>query len=148
VIWIHKRWTELTRDELYRILALRQQVFVVEQNRPVLDADGDDSRAWHLWRGSESIDAYLRWFEPGVRGPEASIGRVVTAAGARGTGLGRALIVEALARISSQCGSVSVRMTAQQYLERFYADYGFVRASEPFALDGIAHIEMVRQTSG
>jgi ElaA protein len=149
VTWSHKHWSELTRDEIYMILALRQRVFVVEHRRPCLDADGADSLAWHLWvaRGDEGVDAYLRWFAPGVRSAEASIGRVVTAAGVRGTGVGRALLVEGLARIHSQCGDVPVRITAQQYLERFYTEYGFIRSSGTFAIDDIDHIEMVRRPS-
>lgn len=143
--WEHKRWTDLTRDELYAILALRQRVFVVEHRRPCLDADGADALAWHLWRGEGEVHAYLRWFAPGVRCAEASMGRIATATEVRGTGLGRALLAEGLARIDSQHGAVPVRITAQQYLERFYAEYGFVRTSDTFVVDSIDHIEMVRR---
>ena len=142
--WSHKHWSELTRDEIYMILTLRQRVFVVEHRRPCLDTDGADSLAWHLWHGDEGVDAYLRWFAPGVRCIEASIGRLVTAAGVRGTGLGRTLLVEGLERINARCGDVPVRITAQQYLERFYTEYGFIRSSGTFAIDDIDHIEMVR----
>ena len=143
--WEHKRWIDLTRDELYAILAVRQRVFVVEHRRPCLDADGADARAWHLWRGEGEVQAYLRWFAPGVRCAEASLGRIVTAAEVRGTGLGRALVAEGLARVGAHHGAVAVRITAQQYLERFYAGYGFVRSSDTFVVDGIDHIEMVRR---
>ena len=142
--WEHKRWSDLTRDELYAILVLRQRIFVVEHRRPCLDADGADPLAWHLWRGDGEVRAYLRWFAPGVRCAEASMGRIVTAADVRGTGLGRALLAEGLTRIDAHHGAVPVRITAQQYLERFYSEYGFVRSSDTFVVDGIDHIEMVR----
>jgi ElaA protein len=144
MIWQHKRWGDLTRDELYAVLALRQRAFVVEHRRPCLDADGADPLAWHLWHGDAEPRAYLRWFAPGIRCTEANLGRVVTAHDARGTGLGRALVVEGLARIAAEHGAVPIRITAQQYLERFYGDNGFVRASDILVIDGIDHIEMLR----
>ncbi|MBA3538905.1 MAG: GNAT family N-acetyltransferase [Deltaproteobacteria bacterium] len=142
--WQHKPWSELHRDELYAILALRQRVFVVEHQRPCLDADGADPLAWHLSLGDRALHAYLRWFAPGIRCAEANFGRVVTAGEVRGTGLGRALVAEGLARIHAHHGPVAIRITAQQYLERFYAQYAFVRASDIVVIDGIDHVEMLR----
>jgi ElaA protein len=145
--WRYSAWAELTTDELYRILALRQRVFVVEQNCPYLDADGWDAKATHLWcddeRG-ETCVAYLRVFAPGVKYAEASLGRIVTAPEVRRAGLGRPLIREGLARIVAAHGGVPVRIGAQKYLERFYGELGFVRASDDYDEDGIPHLEMVR----
>ena len=136
-VWRSAAWSALTVDELYRILVLRQRVFVVEQTCPYLDADGYDARAVHLWTDDADgavVRACLRMFGPGVKYAEAS----------RGTGLGRALVVEGLARLEAAHGNVAVRIGAQRYLERFYGEVGFVTVSEPYLEDGIVHVEMVR----
>ena len=137
--WIYKSFDELTVAELYTVMQLRSEVFVVEQNCVYLDADGYDDRAGHLmgWRQGELV-AYARIFPPGVTYAEASIGRVITSAAARGTGAGRELMREAIARCSSP-----IRIGAQAYLERFYGSFGFVRVSEEYLEDGIPHIQMV-----
>ncbi len=140
--WHDKRFDDLTARELYAILALRDRVFVVEQACPYLEADGHDPTCRHLWAeaAESAIHAYLRLVPAGQKFAEASIGRVVVAPEARGTGLGRALMRRALATV----GDVPVRIWAQAYLARFYADLGFVGIGEPFDDDGIAHIEMLR----
>ncbi len=147
VAWRYRAWSALTVDELYRILALRQRVFIVEQSCPYLDADGWDDRASHLWcddAAGRTCEAYLRVFGPGVKYEEASLGRIVTAPEVRRVGLGRPLVREGLARIASAHGAVPVRIGAQKYLEGFYAGLGFVRASDDYLEDGIPHLEMVR----
>jgi len=145
--WRYARWADLGVDELYRILTLRQRVFVVEQRCPYLDADGYDDRASHLWTdatdGTRAL-ACLRAFGPGVKYAEASLGRIATAPESRGTGLGRALLVEGLARLAADHGAVAVRIGAQQYLERFYGEVGFVTCSAPYLEDDIPHVEMLR----
>lgn len=145
--WRYEAWPALTTAELYRLLALRQRVFVVEQTCPYLDADGWDDRAAHLWvddaAGLVAL-ACLRVFAPGVKFTEACLGRIATAPEARGTGLGRALVAEGLARVEAAHGRVPVRIGAQRYLERFYGDFGFAVASDEYLEDGIPHIEMVR----
>ncbi len=147
IAWRFAAWSALTVDELYRILVLRQRVFVVEQTCPYLDADGYDARADHLWTDDTdgvTVRACLRGFGPGVKYAEASLGRIATAPEARGTGLGRALVVEGLACLEAAHGNVAVRIGAQRYLERFYGEVGFVTVSEPYLEDGIVHVEMVR----
>jgi ElaA protein len=95
-------------------------------------------------RGGGPLVAYCRIVPPGVKFPEPSIGRVLTTAGARRTGAGRELMREAVARIAALWPGKPIRIGAQRYLERFYGDFGFVKASEPYDEDGIVHIEMVR----
>ncbi len=145
--WIYRPWSALTTDELYRIMILRQRVFVVEQTCPYLDADGWDDKATHLWcdDAAGAVLAYLRVFAPGVKYDEASLGRIVTSPEARRSGLGRRLVAAGLARIADSHGAVPVRIGAQQYLERFYGEAGFVRASDDYLEDGIPHLEMVRR---
>lgn len=140
--WHDRAFTELTIDELYAITALRQRVFIVEQNCPYLDADGVDPGSRHLWASDEDgvLHAYCRIVPAGVKFVEISIGRVITAPEARGTGLGKELMRRAIAA----CGADPIRIGAQAHLERFYGELGFVRASEPYDEDGIPHIEMRR----
>jgi ElaA protein len=141
--WRFVPWTELGRDDLYAILAARSRVFVVEQNCPYLDMDGLDAAAWHLWTGSP-VQAYLRVLPPGAKYEEASLGRIITAAEARRSGLGRALVAEGLRRAEALFGAVPIRIGAQKYLERFYGGFGFVRCSDDYEEDGIPHLEMLR----
>ena len=141
-----KPFYELPAHQLYAIMALRQEVFVVEQRCPYLDADGYDPKASHLWAtagDSEYPVAYCRIFPAGVKYPEASIGRVVSASSARRTGAGRALMVWAL-RVMDAAPMGSVRISAQSYLQRFYEGFGFRVVSEPYLEDDIPHVEMLR----
>lgn len=143
--WRYHPFAELTVDELYRILVLRQRVFVVEQACAYLDADGWDGHAEHLWLDDgDTAVACLRAFAPGVRHAEACLGRIVTAPEKRGCGLGHALVAEGLARIEAAHGPVPVRISAQAYLERFYRQHDFERASDDYDEDGIPHLAMVR----
>ena len=141
--WHDRAFAELTVRELYAITVLRERVFVVEQNCVYLDADGADPQCRHLWAEDEAtraIQAYCRLVPAGLKFAEASIGRVITAPEARGSGLGKDLMQRAIAAI----GTVPVRIGAQAHLEKFYADLGFVKTSAPYDEDGIPHIEMLR----
>lgn len=144
-LWIYKTFLELTNQELYDLLALRVEVFVVEQNCPYQDVDGKDQKAHHLlgYIGDE-LAAYSRITFPGVRFPEVSIGRIVTARKYRGKGLGKQLTDEALKRIEAGYGPVPVRISAQSYLISFYRSFGFVPEGEEYLEDGILHKEMIR----
>ena len=119
----------------------------MEQACAYLDADGWDPAAWHLlgWSAEPEpmLDLYARVFAPGVKYPEASIGRIITAPRVRGSGLGRVLVREGIRRVADAWGPVPIRIAAQQRLERFYEEFGFRRGSEPFDEDGILHVEMV-----
>lgn len=143
--WHDREFAELTVRELYAITALRERVFVLEQRCAYVDADGVDPQCRHLWAEDETtraIHAYCRLVPAGAKHPEVSIGRVITAAEARGTGLGKELMQRAIAAV----GNVPIRIGAQAHLERFYGEFGFVKASAPYDEDGIPHIEMLRAT--
>jgi ElaA protein len=151
--WMCKSFDELGSTLLYRILAARNAVFVVEQQCPYQDIDGRDPHSLHLVAQvratSEASDqphiaAYLRLLPPGLAYDEASIGRVITASSHRGTGLGRELLTRAVAIADAQWPSAALRIGAQAHLEAFYGAFGFVKASEPYDEDGIMHIEMLR----
>jgi ElaA protein len=144
--WTLRPYAQLSRDELYAALTLRQRVFVVEQRCAYLDNDGHDHEALHLWHTDPRgvVDAYLRLFAPGVKYAESSLGRVVTAPEVRRTGLGRVLVAKGLDAAAQHFGRVAVRISAQAYLERFYGDFGFVRAGENYLEDDIPHCAMVR----
>jgi ElaA protein len=149
IFWQWSRFSELTPEDLYAVVRLRETVFVVEQNCPYLDADGRDPDAWHLLGWQEhpterALAAYARVFEPGVRYDEGSIGRVVTAPAARGTGIGKALMAEALRRVESLAPGQPVKIAAQRRLEDFYLGFGFKTTSAPYEEDGIIHVDMLR----
>jgi ElaA protein len=148
IVWQWARLNELSVTDLYAVMVARQRAFTVEQNCAYLDADGLDAYAWHLigWPGNaahQDLAAYLRVVDPGHRFAEPSIGRVVTAAEYRRIGLGRALMLEGLARTGGIYPGVPVRIAAQYRLETFYASLGFRTVSSIFEEDGIPHVEML-----
>ena len=135
----------LPRD-LHDLLQLRADVFVVEQACVFAEIDGRDPEALHLLAripGSDGLAGTLRLLPPAAGAP-ASIGRVATAAWARGLGLGRALMVEGIAEARRRFGAVPIEVGAQARLEAFYAGLGFVRTSPDYDEDGILHCTMVR----
>lgn len=144
--WQMVAFETLTLHELYDLMQLRQDVFVVEQNCVYLDADGYDQKARHLLgRASDGkLVACLRLFAPGVKYTEASIGRVCTAQSVRGTGLGRELMHRGIAEAERLWPEAGIRLSAQAYLLEFYSSLGFVAVSEPYDEDGIPHVEMLR----
>ncbi|MES2358821.1 MAG: GNAT family N-acetyltransferase [Gemmatimonadota bacterium] len=145
-VWQWAHFHELTPLDLYDIVALRTAIFIVEQNCPYQDSDGADRVSHHLWtRGATGeIAAYLRVVPPGIKYVEPSLGRIATASSARGTGLGRALVREGIARAERLYGPVPIRIGAQRYLLRFYEQLGFVSTGYEYDEDDIPHTEMVR----
>ena len=141
-----RSFQQLSTSELYQLLRLRCQVFVVEQQCAYQDVDGNDERADHLlaWNADDRLCGYLRAFAPGKTDAVARIGRVVTAPAHRGTGLGHWLMEEALRYIAQRYGSAEVELSAQAYLERVYGKFGFVRSSGNYLEDGIPHCDMRR----
>lgn len=143
--WTETPFAALSPQALYEILQLRQAVFVVEQNCAYLDADGYDAPAWHLCgRDARGLAAYARLLPGGTKHAAPSIGRVITAARARGTGLGKALMREAVVRLQHHVGAVPIVLGAQAHLQRFYAEFGFVTVGVEYLEDGIPHIDMQR----
>jgi ElaA protein len=136
--------------ELARIYRARQEVFAIEQNCVYLDADEADEQSYHLaaWSAAQALPlAYARLVDPGIKYAEASMGRVITTAAARGTGLGRELVRRVLAAASELHPGQGVRISAQSRLLRFYSEFGFVAVGEDYMEDGIPHIEMLRHST-
>jgi ElaA protein len=146
--WQCLPFDELSTKEIYAILKARQAVFVVEQNCPFLDADDVDQYCLHLsgWlRGANNtLAAYARLVPPKLKYLEPSIGRVITSPEFRGQGLGKELMQRAVQAMDKLYPGLTIRIGAQQYLERFYSGFGFVTASPIYIEDGIPHVEMVR----
>ncbi len=143
--WSLKSFNELTPGELYEILRLRSEVFVMEQQCVFADIDGKDPSCYHLMaRYGEALFAYTRIVPPGVSYPEASIGRVVTAKEARFGGIGKILILKSIVSVYDLYGKVDIRIGAQLYLKKFYESFGFEQTSEMYFEDGIEHIDMVK----
>ena len=147
--WQCTYFDDLSPADLYSAMQLRQRVFVVEQNCPYLDADGSDEKALHLlgWENNGNtrrIVAYARLLPPGVKYPEASIGRVCTHPDARGTGAGKDLMRQAMQLVESSGWGMEIRIAAQMYLERFYEGFGFRRVTDPYLEDDIWHVDMLR----
>lgn len=146
--YVFKTFDQLSKEELYAVLRLRAQIFVVEQNCPYVDTDNLDQEAHHLWLAEEgTINAYARILKPGAHYREPSIGRVVTTSKKRGTGLGIEIVKRAIEESLSLYPHESIRIMAQSYLIRFYESFGFEVVSEQFLEDGIPHVEMVLNTS-
>jgi ElaA protein len=143
--WVFKKFAELNVFELYNILQLRSEVFVVEQNCPYLDADNNDQDAYHLSAyNNDKIVAYTRIIKPGNIYKEASIGRVVTSPTVRRTGIGKILMEKSIESVEELYGKVPIKIGAQLYLKNFYSSLGFIQVSDMYLEDGIEHIYMLR----
>lgn len=136
---------ELSAEELYQILQLRSEVFVVEQNCVYQDIDGKDQKAIHvIGEYDNKIVAYTRIFKPGDYFENASIGRVVVDANYRDRKWGHDLIRESITGIARHFGESPITISAQLYLQKFYESHGFAVVGETYLEDGIPHIEMLR----
>lgn len=145
VNWFLKRFSELTPQELYEILQLRIEVFVVEQNCPFQDCDDKDQDSWHfMGYANEKLVAYTRLVPPGLAYNEPSIGRVVTSPSVRRTGIGRELMIRSIERMEALYGPEPIKIGAQLYLKNFYESFGFKTISDVYLEDGIEHIYMKR----
>lgn len=144
--WKIKSFETLSVHELYDILRLRSEIFVVEQNCVYLDLDGKDKLALHLLGEFEGkIVAYSRLFKPGISFENASIGRVVVDANYRNRKWGNILMQEAIQGIKNQFGETKITIGAQLYLKKFYESHGFIQTSEMYLEDDIPHIEMKKE---
>lgn len=141
-----KSFEELSNQELYAIIRLRNEVFVVEQDCVFQDADNKDQLAYHVMiKVDDFLVAYSRVLPAGASYAEVSIGRVVSDIKARRTGAGRRLMKDSLKFILDTYGHCTVRIGAQTYLNAFYKSLGFEDAGETYLEDGIEHIEMTTQ---
>lgn len=141
--WVYKTFTELSVEELYLILQLRNEVFSVEQNCVYQDADNKDQPAFHLcgWDGP-NLAAYCRILPKGISYDHPSIGRVVTSPQYRRGGYGRELMQLAVKKTVMQFNDPLIIISAQLYLKAFYESIGFMQVSDTYMEDGIPHIKM------
>jgi len=144
--WICKKFDELTPLELYAIMRLRNEVFVVEQNCVFQDADNKDQQCYHLagWQENMLI-AYTRIVPAGIIYDQISIGRVVTSPEHRGAGTGKLLMKKSIQYAHDFFGELPIKIGAQLYLKQFYESLSFVQSSDIYLEDGIEHIQMIRQ---
>ncbi|MDQ0592146.1 ElaA protein [Chryseobacterium ginsenosidimutans] len=145
-IWKIKTFEEFTVSELYAVLKARIDVFVIEQNCPYPDLDNYDQKAIHIWAEENGdVLAYCRIFDKGIKYNETSLGRVLTTEKARGKSLGKLLIKYAVEIIENRFYTSEIRISAQDYLLKFYSDFGFVDTGKKYLEDDIPHTEMLRK---
>jgi len=145
LIWKTMPFTYFTVKELYEVLQLRSEVFVVEQDCVYQDIDFKDQKALHvLGYKNEKLVAYTRIFKPGDYFEEASIGRVVVEQNERKYGYGHDLMKKSINVIETQLGTNTIHISAQTYLEKFYNTHGFVQTGKGYLEDGIPHIKMIK----
>lgn len=137
-----KRFNELTNQELYAILKLRVDVFVVEQNCPYQELDDRDQNALHVFMTDENgIQAYLRIMDKGVESEYVSIGRLIAVR--RGCGIGTKILAEGIRTARKYFDAKQIYLEAQTYARKLYEKQGFRRISEEYLIDGISHINML-----
>ena len=140
-----KAFNDLTREELYDILQLRSEIFVVEQNCVYQDMDHKDHKAYHLLGlKNNKIIAYTRIFKPGDYFEEASIGRVVVKKSERQFKYGYSIMNASITFLTEQFNVLKIKISAQAYLKTFYNNVGFKQIGNPYLEDGIIHIAMIR----
>lgn len=140
-MWHIKTFSELSLDELYALLRVRNQVFIVEQNAVYQDLDGDDQAAIHLWKTENGeIKSMARITPAGKHLEEDSIGRIITTE--RGKGLGLELVRKALEVARERLGARRILIQAQEQAKGFYEKIGFVAISEPYMHEGLPHLDM------
>ncbi|MFW5873689.1 MAG: GNAT family N-acetyltransferase [Bacillota bacterium] len=146
--WSIKPFAELGKEELYEILKLRVDVFVVEQECPYPELDGKDKKAYHLiGTENEEIIAYSRLFLPGDYFEEAAIGRVIVKEEYRDKDIGTEMLKRSIEFLIEEKGAKDIKLSAQNHLKSFYGKQGFEPVSEVYLEDGIPHIDMLRSYS-
>jgi ElaA protein len=140
-----KSFQELSLEEFHDIVALRIQIFIIEQNCPYQEVDGKDKLAHHLFFKNEmdEIIAVTRILPQGISYEEVAIGRVVVHEEYRGTGLGNQLMADSMNFVRDKYGDVPVRLSAQKHLENYYGNHGFKSTGKEYLEDGIPHVEML-----
>ena len=146
ITWILKPFADLTPTELYSILQLRNEVFIVEQNCPYQDMDNKDLKSWHLMGiEGDKLVVYSRLLAPGISYRESSIGRIVSSPAVRKTGIGKKLVEKSIQQIKNLFETDTIRIGAQLYLKTFYESFGFIQEGEVYLEDNIPHILMLRK---
>ncbi|MDH5775985.1 MAG: GNAT family N-acetyltransferase [Nitrospirota bacterium] len=147
--WKTIAFQKFSTEQLFDVLQLRVDVFVVEQRCAYRELDEYDRHAEvrHLSGRNEAgeLIAYSRLLPPGLRYPEVNLGRFVVRADSRKQGIGHQLLQTALREISGCWPAMPIRISAQDYLQGFYVQYGFSRVSDVYLEDGIPHVEMVKE---
>ena len=139
-----KTFKELTKEELYELLSLRCQVFVVEQNCAYQDLDNKDQKALHvIGKKADKIVAYTRVFKPGDYFKNPSIGRVLVEESSRKSSLGKDIMLASMDTIKRRFKNSTIELSAQSYLKKFYRDLGFIENGKEYLEDGIPHIRML-----
>lgn len=142
--FIFKKFNELSIEELYKILKIRNEVFVVEQKCPYQDCDNKDKNSYHLYlEDSGEIASYLRILEKGISYDEVSIGRVLVNESYRNNGIAREMMTKAITFIKKDLKQTKIRISGQLYLIDFYKSLGFEQVSKQYLEDEIPHIEML-----
>lgn len=142
--WKLKEFDDLTADELYEILRLRSEVFVVEQDCIYQDMDGKDKCAYHLFlKDNDLVVAVSRILPENVSYEEPAIGRVIVKKSHRGEGIAKKMMIKAIDFIINDLNKKSIRLSGQAYLSDFYTDLGFRKVSDEYLEDGIPHFEFL-----
>ena len=143
-----KTFEELTKQELYSLLQLRSEVFVVEQDCVYQDIDGKDQKALHVLGFKEAkLVAYTRIFKPGDYFKETSIGRVVVVKNERAYKYGYDLMKASIKAITENYNTSLIKISAQVYLKKFYTNLGFKVIGETYLEDDIPHIAMIKKST-
>lgn len=144
-----KKFSELSQEELYEIIKLRIDIFVVEQNCPYPELDRKDYKAIHHFiKENNKIVAYLRILPKGVSYDEISIGRFIVKKDQRGRGLAKKILNNAITYIEKEIHETEIRLSGQKYLEKFYNSFGFDTVSDVYLEDDIPHVEMLYNKRG
>jgi ElaA protein len=142
--WNLKKFNELTTEEIYKILKLRSEVFIIEQQCIYEDCDGKDKDSYHLYLEDKGeIIAYLRILKRNVSYKEISIGRVLVKKSYRGKAIAKEMMQKAIRFIEEDLKEIEIRISAQAYLINFYGSFGFKRTTDEYLEDGILHVEML-----
>lgn len=142
--WIIKTFNELTTDELYKILQLRNEVFIVEQECPYQDIDGKDNESYHIFlKKDNEVIAYSRILKKGISYEQASIGRVIVKKDYRGGNIAKDMLLKSISFIENSLHEKEIKIQAQAYLDKFYSSLGFEKISDVYLEDNIPHMDML-----
>ncbi|MGY0693647.1 GNAT family N-acetyltransferase [Virgibacillus sp. FSP13] len=143
-VWYIKSFQEIPAEELYQLIKARIDVFVVEQTCPYEELDNNDQDAIHYFlKIDDEVAAYVRILPKGLKYPEASIGRVLVVKKFRGNGYAKQIMQKAIAFVRDEWKENKIKIQAQEYLQHFYASFGFEQISDVYLEDDIPHVDMI-----